>query len=335
MMAALAVLLLTLFAPSVHTCSCTAKLRKDGHDTSTNKMDAYVDVHGAGTHASPIALVPVRGGTFFIGTTATLYPEDGDTPPLAVHVEDFEMQETETTVAAFRLFVDATGYVTDAERFGWSGVMRTLLRNPPPVPSGGATPPWWVTVDNATWAFPLGPHEAAATPHDAVAHISYNDAWAYCRYFGLRLPNEAEWERAALGAGPVSAYPWGDELKPQTSKTFMANTFTGRFPDLNTAADGFLAVAPVKSFAPHYGLYDMIGNLWEWVADEFHTVRLGTTNGTVSAAPTLPVDPHTPFVMKGGSYMCHRSYCARYKVSSRSSSTSDTSLAHLGFRCAR
>ena len=271
----------------------------------------------------PGALVRVRGGLSQVGTDEAVYEADGEGPAVWTVLEDFDMAETEMTVGQWRVFAEATGHVSEAETFGWSFVFEQLV--PPGAVGADAVvshTPWWVRVPGASWREPFGPAGAEARDDEPVVHVSWSDASACCAFFGMRLPSEAEWERAARGERPASdAFPWGSQFQPNKGE-FLANVFTGSFPARNTAADGFVGVAPVRSFPAQNGLFEMIGNVWEWTSDGFSSL-----NRTDASSPTK--------IQKGGSYMCHRSYCFRYRISARSSSTPDSSLGHLGFRCVK
>jgi sulfatase modifying factor 1 len=279
----------------------------------------------------------IPDGSFWMGgEDPDAFPDDGEGPVRQVEVSAFHIDATCVTNRQFASFVKATGYVTDAERFGWSYVFSGLVhpRARRHVRDGvvpGA--PWWVPVGGACWRAPGGPGSSVGdSPNHPVVHVSWHDADAYARWAGKRLPTEAEWEKAARGGLDRARYPWGDELTPRGQH--RANLWQGRFPQVNTAEDGYPATAPVKSFRPNgYGLYNVSGNVWEWTADwwsaTWHDV----------ASPETRVDPRGPAsgtakVMRGGSYLCHASYCNRYRVAARTHNTPDSSTGHMGFRCA-
>ncbi|KJY21381.1 formylglycine-generating enzyme family protein [Streptomyces katrae] len=263
-------------------------------------------------------LIALPGGRFLMGTDdPDGFPADAEGPVREVAVEPFRIAATTVTNAQFATFVKATGHVTEAERFGFSFTFGAFLTDAtaavsPPV----AGVPWWRAVEGATWRSPEGPgsHVTGRQSHPVV-HVSWNDALAYCAWSGTRLPTEAEWEYAARGGLEQRRYPWGDELTP--GGRHMCNIWQGEFPVLNTGADGHVSTAPVKSFRPNgFGLYNTVGNVWEWCADLF------TPGGGTSRA------------MRGGSYLCHDSYCNRYRVAARSSNTPDSSTGNIGFRVA-
>ena len=273
--------------------------------------------------------VQLPGGTFTMGTDDPVaYPADGEGPAIEVSVDPFAIDVTAVTVAQFGRFVEATGWETDAQQFGWSFVFGGLLPDDFEDTRGVAAAPWWRQVFGADWAHPEGPHSDVASRQDhPVVHVSWRDADAYCRWVGARLPTEAEWEYAAQGGLAAPRHPWGEELEPDGQHRM--NVWQGTFPSENTADDGHVGSAPVRSFPPNgYGLHEMTGNTWEWCADWFDP---GTKQRTARENPVGPPSGSGK-VMKGGSYLCHDSYCHRYRISARTSNSPDTSTGHLGFR---
>ena len=273
--------------------------------------------YGATVPHQSSPLVPVAGGEFTMGDDSSwAYPDDGESPTRTVVVEPFAIAAHAVSNASFAQFVEVTGYRTDAEVHGWSFVFAGLLPDDFPDTRGVAAAPWWRQVPGACWRHPEGPDsgidERGAHP---VVHVSRNDAEAWCAWAGLRLPTEAEWEFAAR-AGTSTVWPWGDELAPEGRH--RANTFQGEFPAADTAEDGWAGTAPVDAYEPNaLGLWNLVGNVWEWTADAF----------------VSPVDPSGErVVIKGGSYLCHESYCRRYRPGARSGSTPDSSTGNLGFR---
>ncbi|MFD4230855.1 formylglycine-generating enzyme family protein [Streptomyces sp. NPDC058545] len=287
---------------------------------------------GAVGTAGNEGMVLLKGGSFRMGTEdSDGFPEDGEGPVREVALSPFWIDANAVTNERFARFVDATGHVTEAERFGWSYVFAGFL--PAALRRGAARPtqtPWWCGVEGAHWRAPEGPDSDVDSRADhPVVHVSHNDALAYCRWAGVRLPTEAEWEYAARGGLEQRRFPWGDELTPDGRH--RCNIWQGRFPTKNTAEDGYRGTAPVDAFEPNgFGLYNMSGNVWEWCAD-----RWGTEHG--SRRRTDPKGPArgTSRVMRGGSYLCHHSYCNRYRVAARTANTPDSSTGNLGFRCAR
>lgn len=279
-------------------------------------------------------MVKLAGGAFLMGTdSAEAFAADGEGPVREILLDAFYLDITPVTTLQFAAFVAATGYRTDAERLGWSYVFRGHI------PPGqyrervdGTVPglDWWCRVRGARWDQPEGPGTAVAGRDDhPVVHVSWNDAAAYCRWAGKRLPTEAEWEYAARGGLVQKAYPWGDELTP--GGRHLCNIWQGEFPVRDLAEDGYDSVAPVRAFPPNgYGLYSITGNAWEWCNDWFDSQYHAT------ATRANPIGPPSGVarVLKGGSYLCHRSYCNRYRVAARTSNTPDTSTTHMTFRCA-
>ncbi|MFJ9812579.1 formylglycine-generating enzyme family protein [Streptomyces sp. NPDC101158] len=263
-------------------------------------------------------LISLPGGSFLMGTDDPEgFPADAEGPVREVAVEPFRIAATAVTNAQFATFAKSTGYTTDAERFGFSFAFGAFLADEVAAVSAPvAAVPWWRAVEGASWRRPEGPgsHVTDRQNHPVV-HVSWHDAQAYCAWSGTRLPTEAEWEYAARGGLEQRRYPWGDELTPDGR--YMCNIWQGEFPALNTGADGYVSTAPVKSFRPNgFGLYNTVGNVWEWCADWF-----------------TPAE-ETSRAMRGGSYLCHDSYCNRYRVAARSSNTPDSSTGNIGFRVA-
>jgi formylglycine-generating enzyme required for sulfatase activity len=313
----------------------------------------------------PAGMRWIPGGEFRMGA------EDGDDrarpderPQHTVSVHGYWMDETEVTNAQFAAFVAATGFVTTAERKPtWDELKQQV---PPGTPRpddallvAGAlvfTPPdhavplddpsaWWKWVPGADWRHPRGPGSGIdGLERHPVVQISWDDAAAYAAWAGKRLPTEAEWEFAARGGIAGARYPWGAEPIDQGAP--KANTFQGHFPDHDTQRDGFAGTAPVGSFpANGYGLRDMAGNVWEWCADwyrpdTYQRDRDAHPQGVADPrGPAAAYDPDEPWVakrvMRGGSFLCHDSYCASYRVSARMKTDAQTALNHAGFRCVK
>ena len=300
----------------------------------------------------PMKAIP--GGTFWMGS-ACFYPEEG--PVHQVTVDSFWMDERPVTVAEYRRFVAATGYVTVAERpldpASYPDADPALLvpgslvfrRTRGPVDLRDYRN-WWAYVPGACWRQPAGPgSDCRGRERHPVTHVAYEDAQAYAKWAGKELPTEAEWEYAARGGLDRAVYAWGDEFAP--GGRMMANTWQGPFPWQNLLTDGYEGTSPVGSFpANGYGLFDMTGNVWEWTCGYF-TPRHQSTAGDACCAPRNPragspatggtfAEPgeHLPRrVIKGGSYLCAPSYCLRYRPAARQGEAIDTATCHLGFRC--
>ncbi len=276
-------------------------------------------------------MVLLPGGRFLMGSDEpAAYPSDGEGPVRDVSLRPFSIDPFAVTNSRFAEFVNATVHTTDAERFGWSFVFAGLLPDDFPETRGVAAAPWWRQVLGADWRHPEGPQSSIAGREDhPVVHVTWRDASNYCAWAGLRLPTEAEWEYAARGGLDEKRYPWGDELTP--ADKHRCNIWQGVFPRHNTEEDGHYGTAPARSFPPNaYGLYNMSGNVWEWCSDWFSPSFHVTGPRADPGGP----DDGTHRVTRGGSYLCHESYCFRYRVSARSGSTPDSSTGNTGFRCA-
>jgi len=299
---------------------------------------------------APPGMVWIRGGRFWMGTD---HMEDAQ-PVHQVEVKGFWIDRTNVTNEEFARFVKATGYVTIAERPLDPKEFPNLAPDELAPGSVVFTPPtgpvsldhplaWWRFVKGANWQHPQGPgSNLAGKEQYPVVQIAWPDAVAYAKWAGKRLPTEAEWEFAARGGRDRQNYPWGNQLNPNGK--WMANTFQGHFPDKNTSEDGYAGVAPVASYPPNdFGLYDMSGNVWQWVADWYrpdYYAQLGREE--------IPINPEGPFdsfdpqepgvakrVQKGGSFLCTDQYCERYMPGARGKGDPETGTNHLGFRCVR
>jgi sulfatase modifying factor 1 len=278
-------------------------------------------------------MIDLPGGRFLMGTEAADgFPADGEGPVREVIVSAFRIDAHAVSNERFAAFVETTGHLTDAERFGWSFVFGGLLPDDFAPTRGVAETPWWRQVHGASWRHPEGPQSSLSGRMDhPVVHVSQNDADAYCGWAGERLPTEAEWEYAARGGLEQKALPWGDELTP--GGEHRANVWQGRFPSENTLEDGYLGTAPVDAFEPNgFGLHNVSGNVWEWCADWFYS-DWHARDGAPRTDPKGPPAGEAK-VIRGGSYLCHESYCNRYRVAARSSNVPDASTGNMGFRCA-
>jgi formylglycine-generating enzyme required for sulfatase activity len=311
---------------------------------------------------APPGMVWIPGGEFTMGTDDKIGWQD-EKPAHRARVDGFWMDETDVTNAQFRAFVEATGYITTAEKP--VDVQEILKQSPPgtpPPPPEKLVPgslvfqptagpvkdlrdysQWWHWTPGANWRHPEGPASNIDGKDDhPVVQVSWYDAVAYANWARKRLPTEAEWEFAARGGLEGKTYPWGDQAfsedKPQ------CNCWQGEFPWKNTGKDGYQRTSPVKVFPPNgYGLYDMVGNVWQWCSDwydrDLYARRAGQGVIVNPTGPEKSFDPRQPFsplrCQKGGSFLCHPSYCWRYRPSARHGCTPDTGMSHMGFRCVK
>ncbi len=309
--------------------------------------------------ATPPGMVRIPSGTLHMGgDNAQAAPDEF--PKHQVQIDGFWMDETEVTNRQFMEFVEATGYVTIAERpVVWEEMAKTLPAGTPKPPDSLLQPgalvfkataqpvslddvsQWWHWTTGANWRQPEGPGSNIENRMDhPVVQVAWEDAVAYCQWAQKRLPTEAEWEWAARGGLKDMVYPWGNEDVNQG--TPKANFWQGLFPYQNDLKDGFYYSAPVKSYPPNgYGLYDMAGNVWEWCSDWYHynfyagkQAQAGNTQG-----PKTSFDPQQPYsaqrTTRGGSFLCNDDYCSGYRNARRMKSSPDTGLSHTGFRCVR
>ncbi len=286
------------------------------------------NAHGISAVDVSADAVAIPGGKGLVGTRVAGIPNDGETPLRKVNIKPFRMSPTAVTNAQFAAFIDATGHITEADAFGWSFVFWSEVpkRLGPTQAVQGIE--WWRRVEGANWQNVNGPDtmEAAYHPDHPVVHVSWNDALAYAKWAGGRLPTEAEWEHAARGGLGDVPYPWGD-AEPNDRDSFPCNIWQGKFPDVNSGADGYTTTAPAQSFAPNgYGLFNMSGNVWEWTQDTY------TIKSLKKGVKARLADMKGFKLSKGGSFLCHKSYCYRYRIAGRSGSSPDSSTTHQGFR---
>ncbi|KAJ8257899.1 hypothetical protein GJAV_G00190930 [Gymnothorax javanicus] len=314
----------------------TASIEKEASSLSEQVSERYSERanNGMGAHQDlyiPDKMVLISAGEFLMGTNNPEIPQDGEGPQRKVHLEQFYMDIHEVSNYEFQKFVNATNFVTEAEKFGDSFVFEGILSEAvkSQISQSVAAAPWWLPVKGADWRHPEGPDSNITDRLDhPVLHVSWRDASAYCTWAGKRLPTEAEWEYACRGGLNDRLFPWGNKLQPKGQH--YANLWQGEFPVQNTAEDGYIKTSPVMSFpANGYGLYNMVGNAWEWTSDWWSVHH--TTDELHN--PKGPATGHDR-VKKGGSYMCHKSYCYRYRCAARSQNTPDSSASNLGFRCA-
>ena len=312
------------------------------------------------SQATPLGMVWIPEGNFIMGSEGPQARPD-ENPVHPVKVNGFWIDQTEVTNAQFAAFVEATGYITTAEKsVDWEEMKKQL---PPGTPkphdsflqassltfkatSGPVDlnnyAAWWEWKPKASWRQPRGKESSIQGKEDhPVVHVSWDDANAFAKWADKRLPTEAEWEWAARGGLKDKKYPWGDE--EITTGKAKANSWEGSFPYKNTNKDMFFYSAPVKSFeANEYGLYDMAGNVWEWCSDWYHHDYYKTLDGKTTINPQGPnesYDPYNPYIsqriIRGGSFLCNDTYCSGYRVASKMKSSPDTGSQHTGFRCVK
>lgn len=354
-------IIIFLFAvfSTIAACNQAEKISENSTDSTTIKInDVEIKFNG---DTSTQGMVKIPSGTYMMGGNNFQADKD-EYPKHKVTLDAFYIDEHEVTNTQFQKFVDATGYITTAEsKPDWEELKKQLPPNTPKPDDNQLvasslvfTPPnhpvslddytqWWSWVPGANWKHPEGPDsDIKGKENYPVIHISWDDAMAYCKWTGKRLPTEAEWEFAARGGLIDQIYPWGNEGIEEGK--IKANSWNGQFPNLNTASDGYVKLAPVKSFKPNgYQLYDMAGNVWEWCSDWYRNDYYQMSNkasGLVN--PNGPIDsfdpeePYTPKkVARGGSYLCNDSYCSGYRVSRRMKSSKDSGMCNVGFRCVK
>jgi sulfatase modifying factor 1 len=344
------------------TCGCEASRSSGGG--SSNEYSAEPLAQRFGLPPSPlpprllqVVLIPAGRGPTLLGSDSGHFPEDGEGPAFNyIQGAPFWMDATEVSNARFAAFAAATGYVSEAEEYGWSFVHELAVPEATKarIEQSVKGAEWWLPVPNASWAHPEGleSNVGARWDHPAV-HLSHRDAASFCAHAGGRLPREDEWEYAARGGKPGRTYPWGNALVP--GGRHRANIWQGVFPHNNTAEDGVAWTAAVDSFGPQnaFGLYHVVGNVWEWTADawcpgtEEADAGIGAAKAraakrvapeckrmTAAAFKRWRADPgEVDFVKKGGSFLCHLDYCFRYRVAARHKNSRNSSAQNLGARC--
>ncbi|MNI29484.1 Serine/threonine-protein kinase pkn1 [compost metagenome] len=286
---------------------------------------AAVDTNGPELVMADMVQIPA--GEFVLGSDdEESSVEDGETVRRRVKLDAYYMDKYAVSNEQFARFINDTGYETDAQKYGWSFVFHLFVHDVDSKDIVGIPQdtPWWIGVQGASWKNPEGRSSTISERlNHPVTHVSWNDAKAYAKWAGKRLPTEAEWEYAAASGVIDRKYPWGNEL--HQDERHHCNIWQGEFPHTNSEKDGYLGTAPVDSYEPNeYGLYNMSGNVWEWSEDTFSYDPSESAQGFLD--PTVKL-------IKGGSYLCHQSYCNRYRLSARTFNTSDSSTGHMGFRC--
>ncbi len=306
---------------------CCTPSREETGNYPANESSLPLSLDAGSTEG----MVRIEGGAFRMGAEgAECWVADGEGPVREISLDSYFLDRTAVTNEAFAAFMETTGYQSEAERFGWSFVFhnqipKAHLKRIRFDRAFGIE--WWAKVEGACWKKPGGSGTNIRKRMDhPVVHVSWHDARSFCQWAGKRLPTEAEWERAARGGDEGQIYPWGDELTP--GGKHHCNIWQGRFPEEDTGADGYAGTAPARSFPSNlFGLYNMMGNAWDWVADWFDPRDAPAANPLGSAKGSEKV-------IRGGSFLCHESYCNRYRNSARTKVTPDSTTCHLSFRCA-
>ena len=283
-------------------------------------------------------MIAIPEGTFHIGTNQPDgFPTDNEGPKITIQHPAFMIDETTVTNKEFASFIKKTGYITEAEKFGWSFVFHYFLsevtkKKSKLVPNMN----WWYAVAGADWSHPEGPDSSIEARWDhPVVQVSRNDAVAYCQWAGKRLATEAEWEIAAKGGTEFQKYYWGKEFLKDG--TYQCNIWQGDFPRTNTLADGFANTAPAKWYeANEYGMYQPIGNVWEWCSNpaRIDLTEFKEKDSAYYWSHHQIIDDKT-YATRGGSFLCHESYCKRYRLSARNGNTGMSAANNLGFRCVK
>lgn len=309
-------------------CGCSKTSRENQvkiveEESEFDEISTATD--GILSHASSFDKMSfIPGGSATLGTNEPVFKEDNEGPERVVEVEKFYLDKYEVSNSDFKEFVAQTGYVTEAERFGDSFVFKILLSEDVQKEYEDfrvLQAPWWYKIKGANWRNPEGPESTIDDRlNHPVVHVSWNDALSYCNWKSKRLPTENEWEFACRGGKKRKLFPWGNKLMPN-DKHWM-NIWQGEFPDNNTADDGHIATNPVDKFRQNdFDLYNIVGNAWEWTSDLWSDKDVSKEN--------------RDRVKKGGSYLCHKSYCYRYRCAARSQNSQDSSAGNLSFRCAK
>lgn len=272
-------------------------------------------------------LCEIPGGMATVGTDQPLISIDEEGPARTIEIQPFKMMATTVTNEMFEKFIADTGFVTEAERFGWSFVFYQHLPEAFKDTQAVVGSQWWRKVEGANWRHINGPgSDSCYEPEHPVVHVSWNDAQAFAQWAGGALPTESQWEHAARGGMGDVKFPWGDK-EPNDTEHQPCNIWQGDFPTTNSCADGYSATAPARSFEKNgYGLYNMCGNVWEWTSGRLKI------QGRSEESRQYAKHYKGSKLLKGGSFLCHKSYCFRYRIAARSGNTPDSTTAHQGFR---
>jgi len=317
------VIILSFLPPSYLDCGCNKAKREIPLGEDREKIgEGLLDLMSHETGVENMALIP--GGKYTIGARDPIFPEDREFER-DVEIADFYLDKMQVSNADFEEFTKATSYLTEAEKFGDSFVFQMFLSEEVKDAYKDfrvAAAPWWYKINGSSWKHPEGPDSSIESRmNHPVIHVSWRDANAYCLWRNKRLPTEAEWEVACRGEKQGRLFPWGDNITPKNQH--WMNIWQGEFPDKNLESDGFGGTCPVDQFKQNnFDLYNMVGNVWDWTADYWDDREAGKVESPQR-------------VKKGGSYMCHKSYCYRYRCAARSQNTEDSSAGNLGFRCAK
>lgn len=283
-------------------------------------------------------MIFIPEGRYSIGTNDNFgFAEDLEKPKIDLYHSAFFIDQTTVTNEEFEKFCSDTNYVTDAEKYGWSFVFHYFVDDDNKKKSNSIkSMPWWYAVYGADWRHPEGPGSTIEERMDhPVVHVSRNDAIAYCKWSEKRLPTEAEWEIAARGGTQFEHYPWGEDLL--VNGEYQCNIWQGQFPEKNNLNDGYANTAPVKTYKPNgFGCYQMIGNVWEWCLNpaKIPLFSFEKYSNEYFYAVYWQPDDHL-YATKGGSFLCHASYCKRYRITARNSNTGNSSSNNIGFRCVK
>lgn len=311
------------------TKSSCCTVRRDSTDSLPSEMLTQTTdaIAALAADVKETQAVHIPGGTAFLGTNTPYLAVDEEGPLRTSKIKGFWIDSEAVSVARFAQFISETGYQTEAERYGDSFVFNGLLPQDDFFDKAVVAAPWWRAVAGACWHNPTGDkYPSQADPTHPVTHVSWHDAMAFATWAGGRLPNEAEWEHAARAGQKDVKYTWGDD-DPDETDIFHCNIWQGTFPNDNQAADGYYGTAPTDAFAPNeYGLYQMLGNVWEWTSQTF---KVRSLKKQIKQAHQ---EKKGYKITKGGSFLCHQSYCYRYRIAARTANSPDSTTSHQGFR---